>query len=116
MSEGYPVPYVNWKKNKRMLRGQNRHLRVFGGQLRIYGANSHDVGIYICDSRNKAGFASESIWLDMLEPPVINTRKNYTLIEENKSLTLDCAASGHPTPEIIWEFNGTALDTTGSKV
>ena len=111
MAEGYPTPFIAWKKDGMSLRRRGRHIKVFGGQLRIYTAGAGDGGIYICDARNKAGYASSSIWLDFVEPPTITADSNYTLVEQNKTFQLVCPTTGHPIPTLRWERDGQALET-----
>lgn len=115
MAEGYPTPFIAWKKDGMSLRRRGRHIKVFGGQLRIYSSTYADAGVYICDARNKAGYTSKSIWLDYVEPPTITSEKNYALVEQNKTFQLVCPTTGHPLPTLRWQHNGIDLETNGTK-
>ncbi|XP_053152561.1 kazal-type serine protease inhibitor domain-containing protein 1-like [Hemicordylus capensis] len=84
----YPMPHLEWKKkgNKMFLPGDDAHISIQArggprkysvtGWLQIQGIKKSDEGVYICQTKNKYGFAHSSAKLkviDGLSPTFQNT-------------------------------------------
>nr|XP_020649332.1 kazal-type serine protease inhibitor domain-containing protein 1-like [Pogona vitticeps] len=75
----YPMPHLEWKKrgSKRFLPGDDAHISIQArggprkysvtGWLQIEGIRKSDEGVYICQTKNKYGFAYSSAWLKVID-------------------------------------------------
>ena len=95
-ADGFPKPRVHWRKDGYPIRRRSVHLRVYGGQLKLFRARKVDAGVYSCHASNKAGNTDKSISLRFLEPPQIFGLLNYTLIEEDQTFRTACKVKGFP--------------------
>ena len=60
-AEGFPKPRVHWRKDGYPIRRRSVHLRVYGGQLKLFRSRKVDAGVYSCHASNKAGNTDKSI-------------------------------------------------------
>ncbi|XP_062981362.1 kazal-type serine protease inhibitor domain-containing protein 1-like [Elgaria multicarinata webbii] len=75
----YPMPHLEWKKkgNKMFLPGDDAHISIQArggprkysvtGWLQIQGIKKSDEGVYICQTKNKYGFAISSAKLKVID-------------------------------------------------
>ncbi|KAF7239826.1 Gamma-aminobutyric acid receptor subunit pi [Varanus komodoensis] len=75
----YPMPHLEWKKkgNKMFLPGDDSHISIqvrggprkysVTGWLQIEGIKKSDEGVYICQTKNKYGFAYSSATLKVID-------------------------------------------------
>ncbi|XP_060642235.2 kazal-type serine protease inhibitor domain-containing protein 1-like isoform X2 [Anolis sagrei] len=75
----YPMPHLEWKKkgNKMFLPGDDAHISVQArggpqrysvtGWLQIQGIRKSDEGVYVCETKNKYGFAYSSAKLKVID-------------------------------------------------
>ena len=124
-AEGFPKPRVHWRKDGYPIRRRSVHLRVYGGQLKLFRSRKVDAGVYSCHASNKAGNTDKSIrnvfdslrvslshWsiknvisLRFLEPPQIFGLLNYTLIEEDQTFRTACKVKGFPQENFQTAFS-----------
>ena len=75
--------------------------------LLIPSASFPDTGTYSCVARNKAGEASFSVQVkvvdkDALVAPTFIEHLNNMVIPEGKDAVLSCTCSGTPLPTVTW--------------
>nr|XP_060642216.1 kazal-type serine protease inhibitor domain-containing protein 1-like isoform X1 [Anolis sagrei ordinatus] len=75
----YPMPHLEWKKkgNKMFLPGDDAHISIQArggpqrysvtGWLQIQGIRKSDEGVYVCETKNKYGFAYSSAKLKVID-------------------------------------------------
>ncbi|VDD91211.1 unnamed protein product [Enterobius vermicularis] len=124
---GAPTPEIEWLKD-----GQKLDYPMFQSSnnvhyIHIRNATLEDAGNYTCTATNLAGKDSTSSNLKLkLTIPLKTTNKNLKVVtiavvpsiasserlvqvKENTTLSLDCVASGNPTPKISWLRNGVLI-------
>ncbi|XP_056668537.1 hemicentin-2 isoform X2 [Monodelphis domestica] len=95
VAAGMPVPNLSWWKN-------GVSLVTTGGSLQIEKVDLRDEGNYTCVATNLAGEAKRDVVLKVLVPPNIEPGLVNKAVLENTSASLECLASGVPTPRISW--------------
>ena len=73
-------------------------------------ARPEHAGIYECKAESVAGDDKLSFNLDVHQPPTMITSNKEVSGIEGQNLVLECAAEGHPKPEIIWRKNGQKIN------
>ncbi|CAF2244305.1 unnamed protein product [Rotaria magnacalcarata] len=98
---GVPKPSINWFYNTNLLIENQLE------ELNIEHVQINDVGIYECVAINRAGEIRKRFTLAAYAPPSIHSNNETIriIIRRNESLTLNCPASGHPTPTTRWYKN-----------
>uniref|UniRef100_A0A7E4UTJ4 Hemicentin-1 n=1 Tax=Panagrellus redivivus TaxID=6233 RepID=A0A7E4UTJ4_PANRE len=103
--KGVPKPDVTWKKN-----GETVEVSGTGERyIHIAKAQPSDAGRYTCIAANRAGERRHNIQVHVLVPPVIAENERILKAIEGNAVSLKCAASGVPKPEIRWFKNGIIL-------
>ena len=77
--------------------------------LEIEAVTLGDTGQYMCEVENAVGRATATATLTVLMPPSWRTQPPAEIREQadgKRSLTVDCTASGTPTPHILWRREG----------
>ncbi|XP_052503745.1 LOW QUALITY PROTEIN: hemicentin-2 [Budorcas taxicolor] len=95
---GVPTPSLRWWKD-------GVALAASGGSLQIEKVDLKDEGTYTCVASNLAGESRREVTLRVLVPPNIEPGLVNKAVLENASVTLECLASGVPSPDISW-FKG----------
>ncbi|XP_073909095.1 hemicentin-2 isoform X2 [Castor canadensis] len=95
---GVPPPSLRWWKD-------GVALATLGGNLQIEKVDLRDEGVYTCAATNLAGESKRDVALKVLVPPNIEPGPVNKAVLENASVTLECLASGVPTPDVSW-FKG----------
>ncbi|XP_053328822.1 hemicentin-2 [Spea bombifrons] len=115
---GVPSPSLNWLKNGSPLEMKDsEHLLVSGGGrlLQINKVQVADEGSYTCVCNNEAGSSERDYWLEVYAAPVItgNTPvpKQFSVTGGDR-VTMECMASGKPTPSVTWLKDGYPLGST----
>ena len=78
--------------------------------LRILVARIEHAGNYECRATSIAGEDFIDFEVNVLQPPSIITSDKEVSGIEGTTLSLECAATGLPMPEIRWRKNGAPLD------
>ncbi|KAM6110387.1 LOW QUALITY PROTEIN: hemicentin-2 [Pterocles gutturalis] len=111
-AEGWPVPWVTWRKDGRLLplHGSHRLQLLPGGSLQIDPVQVQDSGYYLCTASSPAGSDRRGVHLHILVPPAIaSAPSNLTLLAQQPA-TLGCDARGSPQPHVRWEKDGHPLN------
>ncbi|XP_027279680.1 hemicentin-2 isoform X2 [Cricetulus griseus] len=95
---GVPTPSLRWWKD-------GVAMATSGGRLQIEKADLRDEGVYTCVATNLAGESKKDVTLRVLVPPNIEPGPVNKAVLENASVTLECLASGVPSPDVSW-FKG----------
>ncbi|CAF0824612.1 unnamed protein product, partial [Didymodactylos carnosus] len=115
IANGIPRPRIQWFKNGKLLKTKKAIQILQDGQLLdIHNITQNDSGAYTCTAKNIAGEAVRNFELKVLVPPSIDNDDtdgfNETNITVNKTLTINCFATGKPEPEIMWLKDGQHLN------
>ncbi|XP_075908346.1 immunoglobulin superfamily member 10-like, partial [Petromyzon marinus] len=117
-ADGVPQPRVAWVMPGNVVLTtpyEGSRISVLeNGTLEIKNVRRSDTGEFLCVARSEAGEATLRVKLavtDTLEKPVLKNPKNEKIItKEGRAITLNCSATGVPTPETTWLFpNGTLI-------
>ncbi|CAJ0583049.1 unnamed protein product, partial [Mesorhabditis spiculigera] len=108
---GSPAPQIEWQKD-----GQPYNNGLIQSQLFIHiqDAKPEDAGRYTCIGSNRAGEQRANAQLQVLTPPKIENDERLLQVKEGTDLTIDCAASGNPTPKITWKRDGVLMKNQDS--
>ena len=99
---GFPAPVVTWRKFPGSL-AKDRTVQD-GGILNVSLATKQDIGSYVCHAKNHLGQASAVTSLVVISVPEFVTKPPKTVIKlPGDDLSLNCSASGEPTPAISWK-------------
>ncbi|XP_058491292.1 hemicentin-1 [Solea solea] len=104
-ASGSPPPQLFWSHGNMFLTKQPRLSQNQHGVLTIRAALPEDAGNYTCLATNEAGTASQSVSLTFVELPRITVSQQVVLVSVGGDVTLECQASGVPSPLIHW-FKG----------
>ncbi|XP_067011559.2 interference hedgehog isoform X2 [Anabrus simplex] len=106
---GNPVPTTTWEKYGGQLLPE-RSTMVPGG-LHLSGTSRADEGTYVCTLNNGVGQKLRHIIaLHLQEPPVVIMKSPPDeVVLEGGEVILECQVKGSPTPQLMWVFNGEAV-------
>ena len=99
---GFPSPVVTWRKAQ----GSLAKDRIFrdGGLLTVVLTEKHDIGSYICHTKNYLGETSAATSLVVLSVPKFITRPPASVSRiAGSGLSLNCSAIGDPTTTVSWK-------------
>lgn len=103
---GFPVRSVSWTKDGRSVTAGpslRRLVLLNRYALRIQSAQSHDSGIYQCLASNEKDSAQSHAYVHVKsEPPVLVSRFEELVVRRDEPVSLRCAATGTPLPQITW--------------
>uniref|UniRef100_A0A0N5ALN6 Myosin light chain kinase, smooth muscle n=1 Tax=Syphacia muris TaxID=451379 RepID=A0A0N5ALN6_9BILA len=127
-----PLPEITWYRNNDELYHGNHHSLIFDDQKKNYSlivsdAYAEDSGNYRCVAKNSVGVAECSCFVTIKEAEI----QPVKLIDDGKSpkfkmhlpnravpegfeLTLVCAVTGSPNPEIKWLKDDKEIDSTSN--
>lgn len=78
-----------------------------GAAFTLKGVRRYDAGEYICSVEAEEGNQEIVHHLDVQYPAKVSrVSKETQHVEQGKSVTLECAAEGNPTPDITWTKKG----------
>jgi len=91
--------------------------------LRINEVTEEDIGVYHCVASNTLGAANQTFTLSTKTPPMIEKQSGRKVYYEDPTsygrevepVSLDCEASGVPTPSYSWVKNGSPLMIDGPR-
>ena len=114
IERGDPEPSIHWSKNgiKMDVTDSDGAIMFLDRHqtLRILVARTEHAGHYECLAKSIAGSDSIGFDVNVFQPPTIITSNKEVSGIEGTTLSLECAATGHPTPEIRWRKNGAPID------
>nr|XP_018668081.2 hemicentin-1 [Ciona intestinalis] len=111
VSDSDPPPTFTWRKGEESITGDEDGISITAdGNLTLSSATLDDAGSYTCVATNIAGSAEKNVRLTVQVPPSI--RRGPTLVKVLKSETasLQCQATGLPTPTITWSRGNVLID------
>ncbi|XP_073439014.1 hemicentin-1 [Dendrobates tinctorius] len=104
---GAPMPTVRWMKNGIPLDiGDGMYVQSNGQKLIIQESESTDSGSYECIAKNEAGTSRKLFIVNVHVHPSIKPEQSPVSVLMLKSITLQCIATGFPSPHITWLKNG----------
>lgn len=108
---GYPEPDIHWRKNGATLPNDPRYMIMGGMTLRVVRATESDSGEYTCLAVNRAGQSQveATVEVKQREPPIFTQSPHDLDVAVGVSVRLPCAATGDPTPIIIWSKDGVQI-------
>ncbi|XP_054440698.1 hemicentin-2 [Pteronotus mesoamericanus] len=114
-ASGSPLPTVQWLQNGRPAE------ELVGVQVASQGATLHidhvepgHAGLFSCQATNEAGTAGAEVELSVHElPSVVIIGGDNITAPFLQPVTLRCAGTGVPTPNIRWWKDGVALAASG---
>uniref|UniRef100_UPI00398EE55D hemicentin-1-like n=1 Tax=Pristiophorus japonicus TaxID=55135 RepID=UPI00398EE55D len=115
-ANGSPPPVIRWLQNGLELPVNEPGISILeDGSLLIDSASPYDSGDYLCIATNEAGSTKKKYRLKVRVPPEIrdNDRVQNITAVINQPLTLECDASGNPTPTLSWYKNEQPVSESG---
>ncbi|XP_051482562.1 immunoglobulin superfamily member 10, partial [Apus apus] len=115
---GEPKPRIIWRLPSKAVVDQwhrmGSRIHVYpNGSLVIEAVTEKDAGDYLCVARNIMGDDLILMKVSITMKPARIHQKQYfkKLVPYGKDFTVDCKASGSPTPEISWSLpDGTVIN------
>ncbi|NXV99808.1 HMCN2 protein, partial [Fregetta grallaria] len=102
-ARGIPTPQIQWLKDGHPLGKQDGVVvSKDGGTLLITRVGLSHEGLYICQGSSRAGVAQAELQVLVQVPPNIEPSAVELAVLENGRVSLECLASGLPTPDIAW--------------
>ncbi|KAM3915384.1 hemicentin-1 [Leptodactylus fuscus] len=109
-SDALPPPEIVWMKDGKPLMSNVRvHVSSDGQYVQIDNVEVTDTGRYTCVASNVAGKNTKEFMLNVHVPPSIKEGRTPVTTLKNKPITLDCMATGIPSPRISWRKDGSIL-------
>ncbi|ETE73089.1 Muscle, skeletal receptor tyrosine-protein kinase, partial [Ophiophagus hannah] len=107
---GNPKPSVSWIKGENVIKENSRIAILESGSLRIHNVQKEDGGLYRCVAKNSLGTAySKPVILEVeVFARILKAPESYN-VSFGSVVTLQCVATGIPTPTIAWLENGKAV-------
>ncbi|XP_062505442.1 roundabout homolog 1-like isoform X2 [Corticium candelabrum] len=105
-----PVIYT-WLKGGQPITS-SAEITVNTGRLTVFSVQLSDVDIYTCKASTASGriiTADAAILITGLTAPRFSDIPNDTVIPKDASVTVQCAATGTPTPQIEWQHDGKTI-------
>ncbi|OPJ77524.1 hemicentin-1 isoform B [Patagioenas fasciata monilis] len=115
---GVPSPTITWLKDGQPVEEGAGHKILFNGQkLLISRAQVSDTGRYKCVAANKAGEHEREFDVTVHVPPTIKSAgTSERAVVISKPVTLQCVASGIPSPSITWLKDGQPVNTARGNI
>ncbi|XP_067452563.1 hemicentin-1 isoform X1 [Thunnus thynnus] len=113
--QGTPTPTIQWLKDGEVITSTGStgyRISPDGSILSVTRAQTTDSGKYTCVATNSAGEEDRIFNLNVYVPPVIEGKSET--VEElttvlDKSVNIECVATGSPPPQLNWLRNGLPL-------
>ncbi|NXQ34934.1 MXRA5 protein, partial [Alaudala cheleensis] len=108
---GEPKPFITWTKvSTGALMTANSKLQRFevwkNGTLLIRNAQLQDRGQYLCTAQNQHGVDKMIVVLTVVahQPKILLSRYRDVTVYFGETISMECQASGTPSPVISWIF------------
>ncbi|XP_067025669.1 hemicentin-1-like [Acropora muricata] len=98
---GDPEPNVTWTKNGNYFVNNNT--------FTINKVTVRDAGRYGCTAENRAGKINATLWIDVIDFPVVDVYPRNQTVLERRPTVITCTARGIPRPALSWTFNNGEL-------
>uniref|UniRef100_A0A8C5X6K5 Hemicentin-1 n=1 Tax=Malurus cyaneus samueli TaxID=2593467 RepID=A0A8C5X6K5_9PASS len=117
-ARGTPSPTITWFKDGQPVGEEAGHKVLLNGQkLVISQAQMSDTGRYKCVGANKAGEHEKEFDVTVHVPPTIKSAgPPERAVVLHKPVTLQCIASGIPSPSITWLKDGQPVNTARGNI
>ncbi|KAL9846109.1 hemicentin-1 isoform 2-T2 [Geothlypis trichas] len=117
-ARGTPSPTITWFKDGEPVEDEAGHKVLRNGQkLVISEAQVSDSGRYKCVAANKAGEHEKEFDVTVHVPPTIKSAgPSERAVVLHKPVTLQCIASGIPSPSITWLKDGQPVNTARGNI
>uniref|UniRef100_A0A8C3N479 Hemicentin-1 n=1 Tax=Geospiza parvula TaxID=87175 RepID=A0A8C3N479_GEOPR len=117
-ARGTPSPTITWFKDGQPVGEEAGHKVLLNGQkLVISQAQVSDSGRYKCVAANKAGEHEKEFDVTVHVPPTIKSAgPSERAVVLHKPVTLQCIASGIPSPSITWLKDGQPVNTARGNI
>ncbi|KAM4896067.1 hemicentin-1 [Sylvia borin] len=117
-ARGTPSPTITWFKEGQSVGEETGHKVLLNGQkLVISQAQVSDSGRYKCVAANKAGEYEKEFDVTVHVPPTIKSAgPSERAVVLHKPVTLQCIASGIPSPSITWLKDGQPVNTARGNI
>ncbi|XP_066048296.1 hemicentin-1 [Chamaea fasciata] len=117
-ARGTPSPTITWFKDGQPVGEEAGHRVLLNGQkLVISQAQVSDSGRYKCVAANKAGEYEKEFDVTVHVPPTIKSAgPSERAVVLHKPVTLQCIASGIPSPSITWLKDGQPVNTARGNI
>uniref|UniRef100_A0A8C3XYG7 Hemicentin-1 n=1 Tax=Catharus ustulatus TaxID=91951 RepID=A0A8C3XYG7_CATUS len=117
-ARGTPSPTITWFKDGQPVGEEAGHKVLLNGQkLVISQAQVSDSGHYKCVAANKAGEHEKEFDVTVHVPPTIKSAEpSERAVVLYKPVTLQCIASGIPSPSITWLKDGQPVNTARGNI
>ncbi|XP_035900028.1 hemicentin-1-like [Anopheles stephensi] len=113
---GLPEPTVQWHRDGKLITAENSELLQFENDNKTilfkepFGEAVQ--GSYECSASNPLGRVSSTVELLVGEAPEASATGRRFVEKVGESIELECAITGNPQPEIMWEPEGSFKDPT----
>ncbi|NXU50379.1 HMCN1 protein, partial [Turnix velox] len=117
-ARGTPSPTITWLKDGQLVKEDAGHKILLNGQkLLISQAQVSETGHYKCVAVNKAGELEREFHVTVHVPPTIKSAgPSERSVVIYKPVTLQCIASGIPSPSITWLKDGQPVNTARGNI
>ncbi|XP_041915077.1 muscle, skeletal receptor tyrosine-protein kinase isoform X1 [Alosa sapidissima] len=107
---GYPKPDITWIKDEDVVKLSDRVTILDYGALKIHNIRKEDAGQYRCVARNSFGIAfSKPVTIEVQAPARILRVPKEKRVPFGTKVSLECNATGNPTPTLTWLENGNTI-------
>uniref|UniRef100_A0A8C4IV11 Hemicentin-2 n=1 Tax=Dicentrarchus labrax TaxID=13489 RepID=A0A8C4IV11_DICLA len=114
-ASGVPVPSITWLKDGTPIESSLQwQWSVRGNRLELGPLTLSHAGTYTCVAKNSEGRTQKDYTLTVQVSPTILDSEHPSDVSApmGEELTLECRATGIPTPRLSWLKDGVTLDGT----